>query len=62
MIITRKDLLLLGLTATIGAIIGTVAVGIVVIELSKRNAPGLAVVKNWLVAGVNGVNNQSASL
>ncbi len=60
--ITSKDLILLGLTATVGAIIGTVCVGVVVVELAKRNPTWLSGIQNYLVAGVNGVNNQSASL
>ena len=60
--ITSKDLMLLVITTTVGAVIGTVCVGVVVVELAKRNPTWLSGIQNYLVAGVNGVNNQSASL
>ena len=60
--ITRKDLVLLSLAATMGAVIGTIAVGIVAIQLTKSSNPKLATVRNWLVAGINGVENETASL
>lgn len=62
--LTTRDLVLLGLTATVGAIIGTIAVGVVLIELTKSTSrhPLVAGVRNYLVAGVNGVDNQSATL
>ena len=60
--ITRKDLVILALAATVGAVVGTIAVGLVAIQLTKSTNPRLAVVKNWLIAGINGVDGQSASL
>ena len=60
--ITQKDLVILALAATVGAVIGTIAVGIVAIQLTKSTNPHLAVVRNWLIAGINGVENETASL
>ena len=60
--ITRKDLVILALAATLGAVVGTIAVGIVAIQLTKSTNPHLAVVRNWLIAGINGVENETASL
>ena len=60
--ITQKDLVILALAATVGAVIGTIVVGIVAIQLTKSSNPKLATVRNWLVAGINGVENETASL
>lgn len=60
--ITRKDLVILALAATLGAVVGTIVVGIVAIQLTKSTNPHLSVVRNWLIAGINGVENETASL
>jgi hypothetical protein len=54
-LLNRKDVLILALASTVGAVLGTIAVGLTILWMARTDNRMLDPVKSWLDAGVNGL-------